>query len=309
MWQDIKKIIDPKEDKPQISKANYHPNEPVEIALNDYQDEKLTISVSRAGELIENLETKIEDGNLKVSSPRDFKPGKYTVKVSTSDVNDELVEQDFTWGVLAININKSIYLPDEKAYLQMAVLDDDGHTLCKVALKLEIRTPQSEVITLLSSDGTIKNSETCGANNVTDDPDYLAYFQTEEIGLYQLKLTNLDNGYEIEDSFEVKENIPFEVERITATRINPYKANYVMNFNITANQDFKGEIRETVPASFEILDHDVFSSNENEKSLVWQVEWQKGGSYELSYEYDAPDVSPQFYLLGPLKIGYFQEDR
>ena len=229
--------------------------------------------------------------------------------INSNNSKNELVEQDFTWGVLAINTNKSIYLPNEKAYLQMAVLDDDSHTLCQTALKLEITTPKSETITLSSSKGTIGNSETCGVNNVTDIPDYFAYFQTNQIGLYQLKLINLDNGYQIEDSFEVKDSLPFEVERIAATRTNPFKANYVMNFKIKVNQDYQGQVIETVLSSFEILDHDYSFTNENEKNITWQVDWQTGESYQLSYEYDAPNISPQFYLLGPLKISDFQEAR
>ncbi|MEK9148954.1 MAG: hypothetical protein AAB267_02780, partial [Candidatus Desantisbacteria bacterium] len=36
---------------------------------------------------------------------------------------------------------------------------------------------------------------------------------------------------------------------------------------------------------------------------------KKGSKYDLSYEFDAPDVSPEFYLLGPLDIGAFKEMR
>jgi hypothetical protein len=36
-----------------------------------------------------------------------------------------------------------------------------------------------------------------------------------------MKLTNLENNYEITDSFEVQELVPFDVERIGPTRINP----------------------------------------------------------------------------------------
>ena len=32
------------------------------------------------------------------------------------------------------------------------------------------------------------------------------------------------------------------------------------------------------------------------------MDWEKGGTYELSYEFDAPDKSPEFYLLGPLSV-------
>ena len=46
--------------------------------------------------------------------------------------------------------------------------------------------------------------------------------------------------------------MPYDIERIGPTRIYP-PATYEMKFKIKANQDFQGEIKETVPASFEIL--------------------------------------------------------
>jgi len=309
LWENLKEIVDLKENKPEIKKASFRSDESVEIALNDYRDKQPQASLYQEGELVEDIEIKIEDGNLKIKPDRNFKPGKYSIKISTNDSKDEEVEQEFTWGVLAINTNKSIYLPDEKAYLQMAVLNNDGHTVCGASLKLEILSPTSETTVLSAQDNTIKYSDTCSINNVTDNPDYFAYFQTKEIGVYNLKLTNLDNNYQIEGSFEVKENIPFEVERISATRINPFKSNYVMSFNIKTKENFVGEVKEIIPASFEVLDQDSFLENENEKSLTWQVNWQAGENYQLSYEYDAPDISPQFYLLGPLQIADFQEVR
>ena len=32
-------------------------------------------------------------------------------------------------------------------------------------------------------------------------------------------------------------------------------------------------------------------------------------TYELSYEFDVPDISPEFYLLGPMEIGSWEELR
>ncbi len=59
-------------------------------------------------------------------------------------------------GVLAINVNKSIYLPGEEAYLQMAALRDDGHTICDAGLRLQIKNPKSKTQILSTEDGTIK---------------------------------------------------------------------------------------------------------------------------------------------------------
>src|SRR3989344_1776626 len=202
------------------------------------------------------------DGKIRLVAPAPpvmFRPGRYEIKVDLL-IDGKLYSstQSFLWGVLAINTNKSIFLPaqtrlpNESAYLQMAVLDDSGHTVCDADLELEIKEPSGIVMELSGALGTIIKSPTCGPDNVTDDPDYFSHYTLDGTGTYALKLTNLKNNYEIADSFEVRDSVPFEIERIGATRINPFKAKYVMTFKIKANQDFDGEIIETVPESFEI---------------------------------------------------------
>jgi murein DD-endopeptidase MepM/ murein hydrolase activator NlpD len=60
-----------------------------------------------------------------------------------------------------------------------------------------------------------------------------------------------DGSRTINDSFQVQNSVPFDVERQTATRIFP-PAKYPVNFNIKLNQDFTGQIIEYVPNSFTI---------------------------------------------------------
>jgi len=230
---------------------------------------------------------------VEVRKPQEFRPGLYKIILKIEEEgNVQEFEQDFSWGVLAINTNKSIYLPGEQAYIQMAALRDDGHTICDANLVLTITAPNEE-----TTNPTIQRSGECGRNNVTDKPDYFAYYQVGETGVYQTKLTNLDNGYEITDSFEVRDSVSFDVERIGPTRIYP-QAEYQMTLRIKANQDFVGEVREYVPDSFVI-----------QPQITWQVDWKAGEIHELKYTFDAPDISPYLYLLGPLEIGTFQEAR
>ena len=270
---------------------------------------------------------------IKLQKPeRKFRPGKWRMEIEMETKEAVFVaEQEFTWGVLAINVNKSIYLPNETAYLQMAALDDNGHTICGARLRLQILNPKSEILNLSTEDGTIQYSGECGADNVTDVPDYFAYYELpkatqretdakqgretpkdslrdptgqadakpEQVGIYQMKLINLDNGYEIEDSFEVRESVPFEVERVGPTRIYP-PATYEMKFKIKANQDFVGEVIEYVPESFDIIPDSSFQILDSK--IIWQVDWKAGETYELKYQFDAPDISPYLYLLGPLEF-------
>ena len=62
-----------------------------------------------------------------------------------------LAEQDFSWGVLAVNVNKSIYLPGEIAYVQMGVVDDWGSTVCDAKLDLNITHADSGAVANLST--------------------------------------------------------------------------------------------------------------------------------------------------------------
>jgi len=269
------------------------------------KEQREIILIDPAGK--ENSDRIIIQGNkIKISKldKGSFRPGLYKLKIKQG--GEEII-QEFTWGVLAINTNKSIYLPNETAYLQMAILRDDGHTICDANLKLKIKNEKLKIETELSTvDGTIKYSGKCKSNNVTDVPDYFAYYQVEEPGTYEMKLTNLDNNYEINDSFEVRDSVPFEIERIGPTRIYP-PATYEMKLKIKANQDFKGQISEQVPSSFDISIQDtrytIQDTNQDQKSIIWQVDLKAGETYNFSYQFDAPDISPYIYLLGPLKIG------
>ncbi len=96
---------------------------------------------------------------IKIFKQEDFRPGLQKLKI-TYEKNGNVynLEAEFTWGVLAINANKSIYLPNETAYLQMAALRDDGHTICDANLKLEIIAPNGGL-----SSVNVQRSEECRA--------------------------------------------------------------------------------------------------------------------------------------------------
>ncbi|MCK4592566.1 hypothetical protein KAT63_03980 [Candidatus Parcubacteria bacterium] len=262
---------------------------------------------------------------MKLKKDKKFKPGLYKIILKIEENgNIQTLEQDFTWGVLAINVNKSIYLPGEEAYLQMAVLRDDGHTICNARLELRIWNLEFGIETLLSTeDETIQYSGQCSGDNVTDVPDYFAYYTTSEAGVYEMTLTNLDNGYEITDDFEVRDFVPFEIERIGPSRIYP-PADYEMVLKIKVNEEFVGFIQEKTPASFiiikqelriknqesgefEIYNGQFITQNENDniKLLRWHdLNLKQNDELEIRYVFDAPDVSPDLHLLGPL--GFYE---
>ena len=259
-----------------------------------------------------------EKFDITIEKPsNNFIPGKYTLEAELETAEAVIVlQQDFSWGVLAINFNRSIYTTEDiRAYVQMGVLDDMGHTICDAELELKLTAPSNKLSIFSTKDGTIQRSDTCAGDSVNPEPDYFAYYDlsASNTGIYSAELTaETDNGtHAITDSFEVADSVLFEVERIGPTRIYPLEP-YEMKINIEANEDFNGQIKETVPGSFVIK-----SSNISEviivgkdKYLIWDVDIKKGDNLELFYEFDALNESPRFYLLGPLEIGgMFSEKR
>ena len=281
--------------------------------------------ISLRGEKIENYNFEIEYLEQEKFSfklfpiENDFKPGKYSLKVMAEKDGQILgtQEKEFTWGVLAINFNKSIYsLEDKQVYVQMAVLNDKGNTLCDADLEMTIISPEGNMEYFSTDNGNIKYSGECRGDSYVEVPDYFAYYQLPswqaEIGEYIVELTAYTyNGTRtIVDFFQVRETVLFDIERIGPTRIYP-PADYQVSFVIKANQDFQGEMIERMPESFRILnseskvlnDFEILNSNDqNEKQIVWQVEFKKGETYQFSYQFNAPNISPYLFLLGPLSF-------
>ena len=251
---------------------------------------------------------KTENGQYEISvpPPRTFTPGKYQLSVSlTENGATQKITQDFSWGVLAINTNKSIFFPGEEAKIYFGVLDETGHTVCDALLRLAIRrTSEGQAQILSTEDGTIKYSGECAKDNVTYTPDYSAIYKVGEEGIYQMELTaQTKNGeYQIVDSFQVSRDIPFDIERVGPTRINPTSP-YDFKIKVKANQDFEGEVVEGVPSKFQISNFKFqIEENQDTKQIIWPVSLRKGEVKEFTYTYDAPDVSPEFHLLGPIEL-------
>jgi hypothetical protein len=294
-----------------LTKSGFQAHEQIKARLENVQEPSVETVVVGSEGAEEKVEVKKEvvgqNTELTVIPPPSLKPGKYTLKVTTS--SGALFTQDFTWGVLAINPNKSIYSPQENARLAMAVLDEQGRMVCDAKLQLKVKSSKLEVVEELSTEnGAIRVNPECQVHDVTLKPDYEAHYQVGEAGIYEMELSaETKNGvYTIKDFFEVRNFIPFDVERVTATRIYPPKP-YPATFNITVNQDFEGVVGETIPDGFEVKSQNccearISSSAPSLKVIEWEVSWKAGEVHQLGYEFKAPNVSPQFYLLGPLRF-------
>jgi hypothetical protein len=227
---------------------------------------------------------------------------------------DNTQEQDFTCGVLALNTHKSIYLPDETAFIGIAVLDNEGHMICDADVTLTITDPSNIETVLSTGNGLINVSPQCCVYGVTNLPDYYTNYTVGGVGTYVMRLTAVtaDGTKSITDDFTVQNSVDFDVARDGATRIYP-SVPYVMNFTIKANKNYTGLIREYVPASFVITQQDGLTvttvGDTDTKILTWNKNLVEGETYNIYYEFDAPDVSPYLFTLGALEIGNFKEIR
>ena len=260
------------------------------------------------------ITTVIVDGRerqqIQINRPeRAFRPGRYTLQISLQTPQVVIItEQDFTWGVLAINIDKSMYLTGDTATIAMGVLNDKGNTICDANLVLEIKKPSGEVVTLSTENGTIIDDDACGPNNIIEVPDYhTTFLLSDETGTYHMKLmATTDNGTRsINDQFDVVPNAAFDVSRSGPTRINPTHT-YPMTMRITPANDWSGKVKEIVPASFEVtppvnsIPYESVEEENGVKVITWNLDLVAGEESVIGYYLKAPPVSPEFYFLGPL---------
>lgn len=215
-------------------------------------------------------------------------------------------DRNFSRGVLALNIDQSVYLPGDPVLLQMASLDNNGDTLCDSNLEVTIDVPSKWRDETIRRD-QIQRSPTCDpTNNVTNEPDYIARFLPQAKGTYRLKLRNLDTGKSVESQLLVDDTEQaIMLSRSGATRINPAQSDrYPMILRVTANQDFKGTLVESVPKVFQFKWYGPaqVAQSEETQTLTWEVELKSGETKEFAYEYTAPPISPEFYKLGLLKL-------
>lgn len=261
-----------------------------------------------------------ENGKTLIKIPKvyAFKPGKYTLKVELTDGQKIfLSSKNFEWGVLALNFNKSIYQANEIVRGGIAVLDKNGHTICNAKIDLSISAPDGNITKFSTTDGSIEKGLECGPNTITIKPDYYFTFQANKIGIYQVVLAvqTSEGAKTINDNFEAREKMPFSVERIGPIRIWPL-ADYRMKIIIKTYEDYKGTVREIVPAVFDVLKvegdyayYQIKPGTLDAQMIDMEVDFKANQTYALSYEFNPPDISPEFYLLGPFQFTNFKEAR
>ncbi len=254
---------------------------------------------------------------LVVEPERSFAPGLYTIEVTvTSPLTGEsqTLTQDFAWGVLAMNTNQDRYEPGDAARIDMGVLDDSGEIVCSADLTLAITSPSGEVATLSTQDSSIQTTGTCGKKQPGFiEPDFQTYFTLLESGVYRLALTAAtpNGSHTINSTINVGNVAPVTVSRTAATRLWPFALS-PMTIGVTFHEDFTGTIRDSVPEGFIVKNvsgggnvsklKQLPDGSGSGHTIAWNGSWHAGEKATFTYDYDAPDISPQFYLMGPLTL-------
>lgn len=102
----------------------------------------------------------------------------------------------------------------------------------------------------------------------------------------RLSATTANGTYTVKDRFEVRGFVPFDVERITATRIYPPET-YPVTLKIKANEAFRGKIVESVPADFQISPGEEGTISYSEQTIIPE-------SYDPKTETNIPDLPLPF---------------
>jgi hypothetical protein len=265
------------------------------------------------GTIIDNPAFHFKKGSvLLVIDPIDhFHPGVYTLTVLvTNPVTGEVttMQQQFGWGVLAMNPDKDVYHVDDRAEVDFGVLDDHGEVVCKADLQLAVVAPDGSTQTYSTDDQTIETTGTCGTLKAGFiEPDFRISLPLTEEGNYDLTLTaTTDKGTrQLSSTITVQSDALYTIERKAATRLWPF-APSPMDVTVHFATPITGTITDTVPEGFTV-DHITEGGraetlDDGTTVIRWHGSWSAGETVHLHYMYDAPDISPQFYLVGPLRI-------
>ena len=250
--------------------------------------------------------TVTKDGLVSIAIPEEerlkMKPGLYTVEIELSEGGKMVTDSfDFQWGLLAINSNKTDYQFNETAEISLGALTPNGNTLCSANLRLYVINPLGSVSVV-----PVNQSGQCNGNNVIDVPDYTSQILLDDVGEYELYLERLgDDGQVISHTgmrFNVDLSRSLSLERKGPTRIFP-PALYPMELTVYSENGFSGTLTERIPSSFAVSSAGAevtVGSKINE--LSWEVNLLSGQSKTFSYTFDAPDISPYLYELGPARL-------
>lgn len=267
----------------------------------------LSFSHRDIGEITLNPEVDMtSDGLWTIRIPEEdrekLRPGLYTIELEIQEGGKVFTDSfDFQWGMLAVNPDQTEYEKGDVATISFGALTPGGNTVCDANLKLYIIDPEEFMYRV-----PVAPSGMCNGNNIIDVPDYSAEFTPVISGEYEMYVERVGDEGEVlshtSDTFHVVPQHLVSVKRNGPTRIYP-PALYPMEITVSADESFTGTLIERVPGNFTIADTDAeLTRVGNDYQLVWDVTLMAGHSKTFSYSFDAPDLSPYLYTVGPARL-------
>ena len=254
---------------------------------------------------------KLREGkfDIQLDSTRIGKAGLYKLQITlVSGGKSFVTESAYTWGLVSLNTDKSIYRPGENANFTIVVLDNSGHSVCNSNIMMNIKDPTSITTSLSTGNGITANSE-CGIYN--------AQYLVPTSGNYTVGVTatNPSGTANFTTSFLAANSFPFEITRTAASKIDPInnQNSFKVNIDVTSFVNASNVvIKESVPSIFSL----VTDANVHTVGDVKVLTWNKNliaNKTSVQYSYSVPLVFPQLYVLGPAEIDYgmqsFNESR
>jgi hypothetical protein len=246
------------------------------------------------------------EGLLTIQIPEDdtdeLRPGTYTVQITVDEGGKEFTDTfTFQWGVLAVNPDQTEYELGDTSTIMMGAVSENGNTLCSADLRLYIIGPDEYI-----SESYVTPSGECNGNNVTENADYLSSYVPSIPGTYEMYLEHVGVDGNVlahtSDTFKVTSFHGIDLVRSGPTRINP-RYTYPMSLEVTADKSFSGELIEMVPLDFIVSSTSaVITESDGMQKLTWDISHGAGESKTYSYTFDAPDISPFLYTLGPAMV-------
>ena len=246
------------------------------------------------------------EGIITIDIPKEeqekLRPGTYSVELTLNEGGKTYTDTfDFQWGILTINPDKTEYELGETGNISIGALTPNGNTICKANLNLYIINPDEFVDVV-----PVTESGLCNGNNVVDAPDFSASYSANQVGEHEMYLERVDDEGKMigftTDTFLVTQTQKISIKRDGPTRIFP-PASYPMRLTVESVDDFSGVLVEKVPASFDVFDTNAEVVQVGDtKELRFNVDVAAGQSIAFEYSFDAPDLSPYLFTLGPAHL-------
>ena len=226
------------------------------IFKDEYGDVEINARVFGLDDVPEVVYLEGGEFEIKLGDKRQFRPGKNKLSIKIKDGDEVFIEEiEFMWGVLALNVDRSIYAPGTEAYVQMGVLDTFGHTICDADIALTVTSAVGVSSYYSTQNNTVLTSGECSGDSYVEVPDYFVYYPIpQDIGVYEIRFaaTTKEGTHTITDTFEVQDDALFDIERRGPTRIYPPEK-YTVGFTVTSESNFSGIIEEKVPLGFRVF--------------------------------------------------------